>query len=119
MAYDKGELEKIALEMIEEHKLTKISHLATFMPCSRSTFYDLELDKSDIIKETLYKIRENKKKKMTDKWAESDNATLQIAAFKLMADEDELTRLNSQKTEVEHSFTDKPLKIGYGDRDAE
>lgn len=113
MAYSTKELEKLALIAIEKHKLRKIEQLICYVPCSRATFYNHKLDELDSIKEALFKVKESKKLKMTDKWENSDNPTLQIAAFKLMADDDELAKLNSQKTEIEHSFKDTPLKIGF------
>lgn len=101
MAYDKGELEKIALKAIKKNKISKVSYVAPYLPCSLATFYNLELEKLESIKEALFQQRINRKKKLVEKWEDSDNATLNIAAFKLLADDDELERLNGdKKTEV-------------------
>ena len=48
---------------------------------------------------------------MRDKWYNSDNATLQIALMKLIADDDEAHRLNGTKREVKHETTDKEINI--------
>jgi len=50
MAYKKTDLEKQALTAIKKHKLKFVQHLVAFLPCSSSTFYDLELEKSEAIK---------------------------------------------------------------------
>lgn len=115
MAYDLVELEKLALDAIEKHKLTKQNQLICYLPCVESTFYKDDLHKSELIKSALEFNKISKKKKLTDKWEESDNATLQIAAYKLMADDDELTRLNSQKIEAEHTLKGSGIKIGFAD----
>lgn len=115
MAYDYNELERMAVEAIKEHKITKITYVPSFLPCVTSCFYDHQLEKSEAIKEALYRNCVEKKTKMTDRWVDSDNPTLQIAAFKLMADDDELTRLNSQKIEAEHTLKGSGIKIGFAD----
>lgn len=97
MAYDKTELEQLSVDAIEKHRLTNITYVAAYLPCSTSTFYDLKLEKSEDIKRALYSNRVNKKTKLVNNWEDSENPTLQIAAFKLMADEKELDRLTSSK----------------------
>jgi len=97
MAYDKAEIENLALKAIKKHKIAKVAYLIPYLPCSTSTFYDLNLEKSEGIKEALYKNRIERKQKLIDKWEESDNPTLSIASFKLLADDDELERLNVER----------------------
>ena len=77
----------------------------------RKTFYDHDLHKCDTIKSALEKNRINMKVDMRDKWYNSDNATLQIALMKLIADDDEAHRLNGTKREVKHETTDKEINI--------
>jgi hypothetical protein len=102
MAYEEGELEGLALTAIEENNLTKVSYISAYIPCSQSTFYDLGLEKSEDIKKALYENRIKKKTKLVDKWEASEVPVLQIAAFKLIAEEDELHRLTSAKYEVDN-----------------
>lgn len=112
MQYDKDKLEKQSIAAINKHKLTRIQHVISYLPCVSSTFYNFELEKSESIKEALFINRERKKKKLTDKWEDSDNPTLQIAAYKLLADEDELLKLNSQAVRVDvNNVTEKVSSI--------
>ena len=113
MAYDTIELEKKVLEAIETHKLFFIEDIVAYLPCSRATFYNHKLDKLDTIKEALEKNRIEIKCSLRKKWYNSDSAVLQIALYKLIATDEESIGINSQKTEVEHSFTGKPFKIGF------
>lgn len=53
MAYNTKELEKKALEAIKEHGLIFIDEVCAYLPCSRATFYDHELEKSPKIKKAL------------------------------------------------------------------
>lgn len=71
------------------------------MDTSRATFYNHGLDKLDTIKDALEQNRINVKKGLRKKWYESDNATTQIALYRLTSTDEELSKLNSQK--VEHS----------------
>jgi hypothetical protein len=97
MAYDKKELEKLALKSIKEHKLIDIEQIVSFMPCSSKTFYNHELPKLQTIKEAVIKSKIENKNKLFKKWIDSENATLQIAAYKLMADDNELNKLTSSR----------------------
>ena len=103
MAYSKAKLEKQALDAIKKHNLKFIKHLVPFLPCSSSTFYDLELEKSEAIKRAIEENRTNAKVKALHRWEQSDNPTLEIAFFKLIGDDDEVERLNGSKQKVEHS----------------
>jgi len=97
MAYRKQELIDMSIKAIKKHSLKKMTHIPAYLPCDRSTFYNYKLEILDDIKEELYKNKINSKIKLSDKWEDSDNPTLQIAAYKLMADEDELIKLTSSK----------------------
>jgi len=102
MAYDKKELEKQALQAIEENEIARISYLIPYIECSEATFYNHKLEQLESIKAALQTQRIARKTKLIKKWEESESATLNIAAFKLLADEEELQRLsNDRKTEEE------------------
>lgn len=94
-------IEKRALEIIEEYKVINFKEIEAYLPQCRGTLYNHDLHKLDTIKTAIEKNRLLVKAGLRKKWYDSDNATVQIALYKLIADEDELTRLNSQK--VEHS----------------
>ena len=103
MAYDKKELERQSLEAIGKYKLIWIEEIVSYLPRSKQTFYDHGLDKLDTIKDAILKNRNDLKVGLRKKWYESDNATTQIALYKLIGTDDESDRINSQKQKVEHS----------------
>ena len=102
MAYDKKELEKKALIAIEEHKLMFMDHIVAFLPCSKTTFYDLQLNQSDSIKKAVEEMRISKKTKMLSNWIDSETPSLQIAAMKMISEEHEAHRLNGTRQEIKH-----------------
>jgi len=101
MAHEVERLEKLALKVIAEHNLVFINEVASYMQIGRATFYLHELDKLNSIKDALEQNRINVKKGLRKKWYESDNATTQIALYRLTSTDEELAKLNSQK--LEHS----------------
>lgn len=106
MAYSKAKLEKQALDAIKAHNIKFVSHLTAFLPCSHSTFYDLNLDKSDNIKKAIENNRTSAKVKALNRWELSENPTLEIAFYKLIGDEAEVDRLTGSKQKLEHSNPD-------------
>lgn len=104
MAYKTEELEEQALKAIKEHGLVFIEEVVSFLPCSSSTFYDHQLEKSEAIKEAITFNKVSKKAKLRKNWEYSENATLNISLYKLLANEEELQRLSVQK--LEHSGKD-------------
>ena len=109
MAYNTEELIKQSLEAIEKHKLFFIDDVVSYLPCSRSTFYEKELDKSDIIKEALTKVKTDIKVSMRSKWYKSENATLQMGLMKLISNDEERKRLS--QTYSDFTTDGKELKI--------
>ena len=103
MAYDTKELEAQALESIGKYKLIWIEEVLSYLPCSKQTFYDHGLDKLDTIKAAILKNRTDLKVGMRKKWYDSDNATTQIALYKLIGTDDESDRINSQRQKVQLS----------------
>tara|TARA_R100000773_G_C4219024_1_gene117558 strand:+ start:1726 stop:2091 length:366 start_codon:yes stop_codon:yes gene_type:complete len=102
MAYDPKELEKKALAAIQKHKLMFVEHIVAFLPCSKSTFYDLKLHESDSIKKAVEEMRVGKKTKMLSNWINSETPSLQIAAMKMISEEHEAHRLNGTRQEIKH-----------------
>ena len=94
MAYNKNDLVKKAIEAIEKHKLFFIEDVVTFLPCSKPTFYKHKLNEVDELKESLEKNKIDIKVSLRNKWYKSENATLQMALYKLLASEDERRRLS-------------------------
>ena len=75
-----------------------------FLPCSKTTFYDLKLNDSDSIKKTIFDNRRKAYIAQLDRWlsVKNTNPATQIAAMKLLANEEEAHRLSGTRTEIKH-----------------
>lgn len=105
MRYSKKKLEELALKAIKEEKLTWHDEVVAFLPIARSTYYHKQLDKLDTIKDAIDNNKIEMKAKMKHKWFQSDNATLQIALMKMIANDEEWDKLNTQKNKNENNNT--------------
>lgn len=110
MAYEYEELENMALKAIIEHKLPKITYVVAYLPCAMSTFYDKQLEKSEILKAEIYKNVIERKIKLINKMEQSDSASAQIAILKLYADEEEFSRLSGQN--INHTNNGESFDCG-------
>ena len=111
MAYDKDEILSKCLKAIEEHKCTTFDEMSLYVEPSRETLYQWELHKSDIIKEAIATQKVIAKSRMKKNWQSEEAApALQIAAFKLMADEDEFNKLITNKSDVKADVNIPQLK---------
>jgi hypothetical protein len=114
--YEVEDLEKQAVAVIEAHKLVFIDEVCAYLPCSRSTFYEKELDKSDAIKSALHEVRTKKKLILRTNWEESQNATLQMGLYKLLATPEELAALSMQNVDIKsNGQTINPTIIQFVD----
>jgi hypothetical protein len=104
--YVKDEILQQALKAIEDGELTTIAEVLSYLPCSESTLYEEEW-KSEVlepIKKALEAKKVSLKAKMKKEWRKAEsNPTLQIAAYKLMADDEELDKLTSNTNKNQHS----------------
>lgn len=99
MAYDTKELYKKAVTSIRRYKLVFIQDIIAYLPCGKSAFYDHFPNDSDMYKELSQMLDENRTKiklSMRKKWQRSDNATLQMGLYKLIATDEERNALNQQ-----------------------
>jgi len=103
MAYKKAELEKQALAAIRDNNLMFVTDVPTYLPCAVSTFYAKKLEESEAIKEALERNRVKTKNGLRAKWYKSENATVQIALYKLIGTEEEAHRLNGSRQEHRHA----------------
>jgi hypothetical protein len=110
MAYDRKKIFEQAKEVIVKHKLFFIDDIVAFLPISRSTFFEWELDKSDELKDLLNLNRTELKVSMRSKWYKSNAPALQMALMKLIANPEELKRLSMTYTE-QNITVDKPKLI--------
>ena len=100
MAYKKADLEQKALKAIKEHNLMFVADLAAYLPCTHGTIYNKNLHKLDTIKEALEENRIRTKNGLRAKWFRSENATVQIALYKLLANSQEFASLTGQRVEL-------------------
>jgi hypothetical protein len=102
MAYDKKKILKDSFELIEKHHLVFMSDVIGLLPVSEKTFYTLfnsESQELQDLKNILDKNRISMKSNMRKKWYQSENATLQVALMKLIANDDEAARLSGTPRE--------------------
>ena len=97
MAHDKAkQYEQELLKVIQTKKIAFFDHCFAFTTFSRATAYNHDLDKLDTIKAAINSNRVSAKNYMLNKWIASENATLQLAAFRLCSDSEEHQKLNQQ-----------------------
>jgi hypothetical protein len=100
MWYETEKLKQMALQAIAENGLIFIQEAVAYMPCNSATFYNHKLHEDEDVQDLINANRVKIKVKSRNKWEESDNATLQLALYKLVSDEDELRRLSVLKNEI-------------------
>lgn len=102
--YNRDIIKKQCIEAIENEKLVFFTDLIEFIEPSLQTLYDWEFDKLEELKNALSRNKIATKRKMRKNWVQSENATLQLAAYKLMAEQDELAALTMNKVEASGSL---------------
>jgi hypothetical protein len=100
MAYNKNNLEKKILIAIRKYKIVFKEEIYAKGLCAKQTFYNLELDKIDSIKEAIENNKANIKSALRKKWAISGNATMEISLYKLICDDEERRALSMQQIDV-------------------
>ena len=89
------------LEAIQKHPIFCFNDIFVYYTaCVRSTAYEHNLDKSDSIKEAIYKNRRKGVTSLKAKWLKSENATLQLAVMRMICDPEEHKTLNQNYTDV-------------------
>ena len=95
------EHEKGILEAIEKHPIFSFKDIFVYYKaCSRATAYNHGLDKLDSIKEAIYSNRRRGVSTMLAKWMTSQNATLQLAAMRMICDQEEHRSLNQNYNDI-------------------
>ena len=102
MAYKTKELLEQAMAAVEKHKLIFIDEVVSFMECTRSTFYEHKLDKSDELKKAIQQNKDEIKAGLRKKWYASENPTVQIVLYKLIGTDEEGDKINNQR--IKHEF---------------
>ena len=89
------------VECIKKHNIFTIEMIFTFYSgISRSQFYELSLNKSDTIKNTLDDNKNRTKHSMLSKWYKSNNASLQMGLMKLIGSDEERKMLSQSHTDI-------------------
>lgn len=114
MAYKYKELEKQSVLLIEKHKLFFIEDIIAYLPCVKSTFYDLRLHESDDIKEALTKVKTEIKVSLRSKWYKSQNPILQMGLMKLLSNDEELQKLSQTYHDPKGNEKDLKIVVSYG-----
>jgi hypothetical protein len=100
--------EKEIADCIKKNRIMFVSHIfGYYTDIGRSQFYNLELDKSEMIKDAIVENRSKACGYMVNKWIASDNATLQIAGYRLVATEEERMALNQEYVKIDASIDNK------------
>ena len=94
--------EKDILTVIENENIFDIETIfAYYKGMSKTTFYFHKLNESDSIKEALLNNKLTTKQDLKKKWFESENPTVQIALFKLIATDEERRNLSTTHSTVD------------------
>ena len=113
----KEQLIKDSLKAIDKNKLFFVTDVAPMIGISVSRFYQLELEKVELIKDALVENRVKIKSSMRKKWYDSDQPSLQIGLYKLIGDEEEYHRLANTKIDIT-SREEQPIFKGIDLTDA-
>ena len=111
---DKEKLKAKAIEVINKNKLIFIEDICAMCGVNKSTFYDkFPIDSNDYneLREMLEENKINLKVGLRKKWFESDNATTQMALYKLCSTEIEHKKLQQNYSDI----TTKGEKIEVSD----
>lgn len=106
MAYDRKKIFEQAKEVIVKHKLFFVDDIVSFLPCSKSSFYEFYPDGSDELDELKALLEVNRvtlKVSMRSKWYTSNAPALQMALMKLIATPEELKKLSMQFVESDNN----------------
>lgn len=108
----KEQHEKEILSLIIKHKIMKIQHIFQhYTDLASAQFYNLELEKSESIKEAIQTNKSKAVSYMLNKWVGSDNATLQISAFKVLCEDEDRKKLSMQFVESENTHQVKKFEV--------
>ena len=103
MPYDTQVLKQKAIEAIKKNKLIFIEDIAAMLGINKTTLYNHFPIDTDDFNELTTLLNENKinlKVSLRKKWFDSDNATTQMALYKLCSTPEEHKKLQQNYTDV-------------------
>lgn len=109
----RDELLQKTVEIIKQKHLHFIQDVCNYLPIDRATFYNWGFDKSDIIRAALQDEATKLKEGLRTKWYLSDNSSLQIALYKLLATKEELDIL-TQNHQMLSGVNGEPIQLIIG-----
>ena len=109
MGLTKAAHEKAILKIIKENNIVFIEHIWNYyFRLRKSQFYNLELEKSEAIRDAIDKNRAKEVNKMLNNWLENKkNSTLQIAAMRLICTPEQRQMLNQQYIEMKAEVAER------------
>ncbi len=112
MSDKKQQYENEMCASIKKHNWMRWAHIDWgALSYSRRTAYEHGLHESHAIRSIFEDNRSAGVNYLLQKWIKSDNATLQIAAMRIMAEEEDRQRLNQQY--VDHTSQGDKLNITF------
>jgi hypothetical protein len=110
----KKDYKKEMLKVIQANPVYSFSDIFVFYKeITRQHAYRLDYDKCDILKEAIHQNKRTAVTTMLKKWIDSDNATLQIAAMRMLAELEERQSLNQQY--IDHTSKGDKISIIFED----
>lgn len=112
MGKTKEQHEADILRVIIKNKIMRVDHIFShYVDLKSSQFYNLELEKSESIKEAIKTNKSKAVSYMLNKWVGSNNPTLQISAFKVLCEDDDRKKLSMQFVESENTHELKEFTV--------
>jgi hypothetical protein len=108
--YDTAILKQKAIDAIEKNKLIFVEDICAYIGVSKPCFYDHFRPDSNDFNELSEMLEKNKialKVGMRKKWYDSENATMQMALYKLCSTAEEHKKL--QQNYVDHTTKDEAI----------
>ncbi len=103
MAYNTEILKSKAIELIKKHNLIFIDDITAMLGISTPCFYDhFKVDSKDFneLRELLNENKISVKTQLRKKWLDSENATTQMALYKLCSTTEEHKKLQQNYSDV-------------------
>jgi hypothetical protein len=108
----KEQHEEEITKIIITHKIMCIDHIfAHYTGIKASQFYNLELQKSESIKDAIDTNKSKGANYLLNKFIASDNPTLQISAFKIICTDEQRKKLSMQFIESENKHEVKEFTV--------
>jgi hypothetical protein len=116
MSYDPKKIFEQAKNLIKEKELIFLEEVVSYLPISKTTFYDyfkIGSNELDELKEMIDFNKIDAKSFMRKKWKDAEAPALQIALYKLCGTDDENHKLNGSKQEIKQEIKHEGAIINW------